>query len=429
MDTNNEILDAIEILADKKFGENITKILTGICKSVNINNNTCVMDSNGVISTVQFYGSPPEVNELYRIFVPSNNMSRSFIVVPPKFTVNPNLLDNWYFGRPVNQRNGYIIPRDTQIYADSTLTDTSPGVTTAWRQVEYVNSTFCIYRGTDGTGLYYVKTADAVRGYTENTGVMYTIDRWKTENNIVVTLESDGLSIENIGVIAGQFNQELPPNFVPEGSLVCISAMVKSVSGDARLLFSQNSSPYGHTVDFIPLQTGLFSGSGKLMDGNHKFVIYLGAGSKIKLIAAKLELGPTQTLAHREGDKWVLNEVPDYGEQLRRCQRYYFTSNGLIGTSGCLTGGKGTINVDISLPVSMRTKPSVIGTPTVTGVRTVPNGTNAIAAITGAAVIGSSDCNSAISLALSTPTFNADTYINNTPLYCYISNLTLSADL
>lgn len=324
MDTNNEILDAIEILADKKIGENITKILTGICKSVNINNNTCVMDSNGVISTVQFYGSPPEVNELYRIFVPSNNMSRSFIVVPPKFTVNPNLLDNWYFGRSVDQRNGYIIPRDTQIYADSTLTDTSPGVTTAWRQVEYVNSTFCIYRGTDGTGLYYVKTADAVRGYMENTGVMYTIDRWKTENNIVVTLESDGLSIENIGVIAGQFNQELPPNFVPEGSLVCISAMVKSVSGDARLLFSQNSSPYGHTVDFIPLQTGLFSGSGNLMDGNHKFVIYLGAGSKIKLIAAKLELGPTQTLAHLENGNWVLNEIPDYGEQLRKCQRYYY---------------------------------------------------------------------------------------------------------
>ena len=363
MDTNNEILDAIEILADKKIGENITKILTGICKSVNINNNTCVMDSNGVISTVQFYGSPPEVNELYRIFVPSNNMSRSFIVVPPKFTVNPNLLDNWYFGRSVDQRNGYIIPRDTQIYADSTLTDTSPGVTTAWRQVEYVNSTFCIYRGTDGTGLYYVKTADAVRGYMENTGVMYTIDRWKTENNIVVTLESDGLSIENIGVIAGQFNQELPPNFVPEGSLVCISAMVKSVSGDARLLFSQNSSPYGHTVDFIPLQTGLFSGSGNLMDGNHKFVIYLGAGSKIKLIAAKLELGPTQTLAHLENGNWVLNEIPDYGEQLRRCQRYFvryaFDTQRFFGVLNIdnANSGQGYIN----LPVPMRATPTISG--------------------------------------------------------------------
>ena len=24
--------------------------------------------------------------------------------------INPNLLDNWFFGRPVNQRNGYYIP-------------------------------------------------------------------------------------------------------------------------------------------------------------------------------------------------------------------------------------------------------------------------------------------------------------------------------
>lgn len=52
---------------------------------------------------------------------------------------------------------------------------------------------------------------------------------------------------------------------------------------------------------------------------------WLNAGETI--LAVKLELGPTQTLAHREGDKWVLNEVPDYGEQLRRCQRYYYQAH------------------------------------------------------------------------------------------------------
>ena len=39
--------------------------------------------------------------------------------------------------------------------------------------------------------------------------------------------------------------------------------------------------------------------------------------------AAKLELGSQQTLAHQENGAWVLNEIPDYGEQLRRCQRYF----------------------------------------------------------------------------------------------------------
>lgn len=40
------------------------------------------------------------------------------------------------------------------------------------------------------------------------------------------------------------------------------------------------------------------------------------------ILAAKLELGDTQTLAHKENDVWVLNEIPDFGEQLRRCEFY-----------------------------------------------------------------------------------------------------------
>ena len=37
-----------------------------------------------------------------------------------------------------------------------------------------------------------------------------------------------------------------------------------------------------------------------------------------------LELGEQQTLAHQNDDgAWVLNELPDYGGELLRCQRYY----------------------------------------------------------------------------------------------------------
>ena len=76
--------------------------------------------------------------------------------------------------------------------------------------------------------------------------------------------------------------------------------------------------------------------------------------------AAKLELGPTQTLAHREGDKWVLNEIPDYGEQLRRCQRYFVR----VGPGGNSPAGigiyrEGNINGWLPLPVEMRTIPSL----------------------------------------------------------------------
>lgn len=236
-----------------------------------------------------------------------------------QYYTNFNLLDNWYFGRPMNQRDGYIVPAGADYY------------TFAWEKVGQTDKNYQVLLRRNAENnydceieingtRYVVAGANSVPGYCN--GYSYTIDRWKTEGNIVVTLDNDGISIENVGDEAGQFKQELPSDFSTEGTLLCISVIVKSVSGDARLLLSQSSSPWGHTVDFIPLQTGLFSGSGNLMGGNHKFSIYLAAGAKIKLVAAKLELGDMQTLAHNEGDKWVLNEIPDYGEQLARCMYY-----------------------------------------------------------------------------------------------------------
>ena len=42
------------------------------------------------------------------------------------------------------------------------------------------------------------------------------------------------------------------------------------------------------------------------------------------IYAVKLEKGSVQTLASRNsGGAWVLNELPDYGEELAKCQRYY----------------------------------------------------------------------------------------------------------
>lgn len=308
MDTNNEILDAIEILTNKKIGENITKILTGICKSVNINNNTCVMDSNGVISTVQFYGSPPEVNELYRIFVPSNNMSRSFIVVPPKFTVNPNLLDNWYFGNPVNQRGltEYVI---------------------SWNQ--------------------------------------YSVDRWSCEGDTVyVRIEQDGIVIKNNDSDGFQFKQILPDGLIPVGSAVTMSVLCTSVSGICRITYAQTNEPYSGSTQWAQIEAGVVTTShGVQIGGQHKVIIFLGPGAEIKILAAKLELGSTQTLAHLENGNWVLNEIPDYGEQLRKCQRYFvryaFDTQRFIGVLNIdnANSGQGYIN----LPVPMRATPTISG--------------------------------------------------------------------
>lgn len=80
MDIVNEILDAIEIIVDKKIRDNTAQIYSGICQ--NVNGGTCTMTINGKNNIVQFYGSQPIVGAVYRVFVPNGNMSNGFVIVP-----------------------------------------------------------------------------------------------------------------------------------------------------------------------------------------------------------------------------------------------------------------------------------------------------------------------------------------------------------
>lgn len=80
MNLANDILDAIEIIVDKKIKDNTAQIYQGICKSVS--GNACTLTVNGKDNTVQFYGSTPTVGSIYRVFVPSGNMSMAFVIVP-----------------------------------------------------------------------------------------------------------------------------------------------------------------------------------------------------------------------------------------------------------------------------------------------------------------------------------------------------------
>lgn len=80
----------------------------------------------------------------------------------------------------------------------------------------------------------------------------------------------------------------------------------------------------------------------------------------LKLYATKLELGPVQTLAHKEGDVWVLNETPNYAEQHAICEEYSPITGEFVGfvsddTSALLGGAKTVDNAfrrvaDITLP-------------------------------------------------------------------------------
>ena len=80
MNFANDILDAIEIIVKQVVEDNVTKIYTGVCKTIGVNN--CVLTINGKDNTVKYYGGVPAVGNVYQVFIPFGNMSAAFIIVP-----------------------------------------------------------------------------------------------------------------------------------------------------------------------------------------------------------------------------------------------------------------------------------------------------------------------------------------------------------
>ena len=184
------------------------------------------------------------------------------IITTKAFPCNPDLLDNGYFGNPVNQR------------------------------------------GASGT----ISTAG------------YFFDRWK--------LVSGSVTINSGGIVLN-------------GTIAQVLEYAVGQTVTATVL-----TPDGVT-DVTPVY-----------DDETKTFMVTTQGKTI--LAAKLELGSQQTLAHQENGVWELNEIPDYGEQLRRCQRYTVRI-GKAGTYQILgTGVAPNANICglvVPLPVEMRTIP------------------------------------------------------------------------
>ena len=179
---------------------------------------------------------------------------------------NPHIEDNWYFPNPVNQRG----------------------------QTEYTRTS------------------------VSNNGV-YTIDRWRSRNGKgSVALVEGGILIECSATDYHlYFEQDIIPTLA-EKSLV-FSLLVDDIEGDC---YAQAHYVGGGFSTAKTLTKGLASyviPAGKSVD---RILIQLNkaTNAKVKLRAVKLEYGTVQTLAHQDEDgNWVLNDVPNYAEELMKC--------------------------------------------------------------------------------------------------------------
>lgn len=219
---------------------------------------------------------------------------------------NPNLLDNWYFLDPINQRG----------------------------QTEY-----------------------KVSGYT--------IDRWRNENpsaNTVISITPNGLSFSGSWNSAGHFFSnilDISPDFF-YGKKLTGSLLV-----DGQLLSGSITvrQQYGEwDADTFAGNDDVFFQFQMTPIGKFRFIIIYkqtAVENAVTLQAAKLELGSVQTLAHQDPDgKWILNDAPpNKALELAKCQRYYIPEKA-EWTVGGNVPGSGLI---LTIPSVLRTTPALAG--------------------------------------------------------------------
>ena len=234
---------------------------------------------------------------------------------------NPNLLDNWYFQDPVNQRG----------------------------QTSYENTT-------------------------------YTIDRWlATGNGQTVSLTDEGLKIAfkdnaneycNISERFENYQQYAGKTFTasalirnPDGNMVKLTVK-PTPTGNGAGPWSSPDPPASD--DWILITgTGVFSETPTGLS----FMLYTfnrKQETTVFVKAMKLELGSQQTLAHQDAaGNWVLNDPPpDKALEMLKCQRYQIAVN--ASNLGGRTVGTGfatsssTCFIVCPVPTTLRAKPTSI---------------------------------------------------------------------
>lgn len=275
--------------------------------------------------------------------------------------VRPNLLDNWYFGNPVDQRGGHVALQGTTVYRDVELTITQGTVNEVAMPAYKVTSQAYSFVGADGV-TYYVRAEDVVRGYTGSW--LYAIDRWFLggEPSNIMMITNGGIHI-SYTTPGWNVIQKLK-NVLCKGKTYTFSAVYKSTLpfrivvtwGDNKYFFNEGSPATSEWA--LATITGTVPNDAEIAYEQVTFQQLGVVAGTMDIKAAKLEIGPTQTLAHKEGDKWVLNEVPKFGRELAECQRYcrvYKAGEYLPCIAFAMDDGWYCIAM---LPYEMRTVPS-----------------------------------------------------------------------
>ena len=191
------------------------------------------------------------------------------------------------------------------------------------------------------------------RGQTSYSGNGYGIDRWRIGSSGILTISADYIEFSSND--AEMRNLEQQSNNLSPG-IYTLSFIVAN-GGGANVLCGHDGSYSSVHIDGD--QTQLVLVTFTKVDSAPVTTYLQTANKTVKVYAAKLELGPTQTLAYQDEDgNWKLLEQPDPLELLK-CQRYQFTfANAMRIRASRITNSE--INFFIPLPTGLRTTPTIV---------------------------------------------------------------------
>lgn len=196
------------------------------------------------------------------------------------------------------------------------------------------------------------------RGQTVYSGAAYSIDRWKNRNaNMETEVTDTGLIIRNTSADTAAFISQAFEAKLPPGEYT-FSVMVTDVSGDVFIALYNSAGGYGKRVQVSAPGVIAVTRTITATENYRTARIVLMGGASVSVVAAKVERGGEQTLAHQDASgQWVLNEIPDYGEELAKCQRYQVDIGGYYPVA--VNSGGMSYTFLVQLPFDMRSTPNV----------------------------------------------------------------------
>ena len=190
-------------------------------------------------------------------------------------------------------------------------------------------------------------------------GVSYSIDRWQfggAGSKVVVT--SDGIQFISTTAVAW-FRQPIE-NFHIDNTVYTLSVLDTSNNlYTSEYSFSTGADTAENVNVTFDWGTLRFQ---KDADNTVYFVIYLNANTTKTWKAAKMEIGSIQTLAHKEGETWVLNDSFNSSLETIKCQRYRLYGN-LVAFHYCISTTQNAYYCFLPWSTPMRIKPTVVGEP------------------------------------------------------------------